>query len=79
MGPFEEEEEGIGTASDVVKVPVQGEDPRLSKGGQSDVGTSVISGGGCVSLGLLTTKRRDHYITIPQYRFNKTNQHNRRY
>ena len=34
MGPFEEEEEGIGVASDVVKV--QGEDPAtpgpLSKG-----------------------------------------------
>ena len=60
MGPFEEEEEGIGTASDVVKVPVQGEDPRLSKGGQGEVGTSAISDRGCVSLGWLTTKTWDY-------------------
>ena len=27
VGPFEEEEEGTGVASDVVNVPVEGEDP----------------------------------------------------
>jgi len=33
--------------------------PRLSKGGQGEVGTSAISDRGCVSLGSLTMKPRD--------------------
>jgi len=58
LGPFEEEEEGTGVASDVVKV--QGEDlDNLSKGGQVKVGTSAILDRGCVSLGSLTMKPRD--------------------
>jgi len=57
--PFEEEEEGTGIASDVVKV--QGEDPDTSKGGQGEVRTSAISDRGCISLGSLrvTMKPRD--------------------
>ena len=59
MGPFEEEEEGIGINSGVVEV--KGEDfrhPRLSKGGQGEVGMSAILDRGCVSLGSLTMKPR---------------------
>jgi len=51
--------EGTGVASDVDKV--EGEDPDnpISKGGQGEVGTSVISDRGCVSLGSLTMKPWD--------------------
>ena len=51
MGPFEEEEEGTGIDSDVVKV--EGEDP--------------------VTPGLLPQGIDPGTVTIPQYRFNKTN------
>jgi len=59
LGPLEEEEEGTGVASDVVKV--EGEDPDTPgiKGGQGKVGTLAISDRGCVSLGSLTMKSRD--------------------
>jgi len=59
VGPFEEEEEGTGASSHVFKV--EGENPRLSKGGQGEVGTSAISDRGS-----------GPYIAIPQYGFNKT-------
>jgi len=60
VGPFKEEEERTGVASDVIKV--QGEDldtPGYLRGGQGEVGMSAISDRGCVSLGSLTTKPRD--------------------
>ena len=57
VGPFKEEQEETGAASDVVKV--QGGNPRLFMGGQGEVGTSAISDRGCVSLGSLTMKPRD--------------------
>jgi len=47
--------------------------PQVIKGGKGEVGTSAISDRKCVSLGSLTMK--GPYITIPQYRFNKTKQH----
>ena len=53
LGPFEEEEEGTGIASDVVKV--EGEDP--------------------ATPGLLPKGVDPGTVTIPQYRVNKTKQH----
>jgi len=59
VGPFEEEEDGIGVSSDIVNA--EGEDPDTPgfTGGQGEVGTSAISGRGCISLGSLTMKPRD--------------------
>ena len=60
LGPFEEEEEETGVASDVVKV--QGEDPDTPgdlRGGRGEVGTSAILDRGCVSHGSLTMKPHD--------------------
>jgi len=60
VGPFEEEEEGTGVTSDVVKV--EGEDPDTPgyQGGQGGVETSAISDRGYISLGSHTMKPRDH-------------------
>ena len=60
VGPFEEEEEGTGVASAVVKVEGEESDtPGYLKRGQDEVGTLAISKRGCVSLGSLTMKPRD--------------------
>ena len=59
VGPLEEEEEGTGIASDVVKVEAEDLDTPGCLGEQDEVGTSAISDRGCVSLGSLTMKPRD--------------------
>ena len=77
VGPFEEEEEGTGIASDLVKV--EGEDPdtpgylrgdrvRLGRRRSRIVGASPLA---------RSRRSSGPYITIPQYRFNKTKQHTR--
>jgi len=63
VGPFEEEEEGTGIASDAVKVEADDPDTPGCLGGQGEIGTSVISDRGCVSLGSLTMKPRDGTVT----------------
>ena len=69
MGPFEEEEEGTGVASDVVKV--EGEDPTTrSPALRNDPGTVTIP------QYWFNNKTKQHtHVTIPQYWFNKTKQH----
>jgi len=75
VGLFEEEEQGTGVASDVVKV--EGEDPdtpgyqrgdrvRLGRRRSWIVGASPL---------LAHDEAPGQYITIPQYWFNKTKQH----
>ena len=56
VGPFEEEEEGTGVTSDVVKV--EGEDPD-TPGYQGGQGKETISDRGCVPIGSLVMKPRD--------------------
>ena len=72
VGPFEEEEEGIGVASDIVKA--MGEDPdTLSYLGETGVGDLRS----WMRLPWLADDEAPGpYITIPQYRFqvNKTKQ-----
>ena len=77
LGPFEEEEEGTGVASDVVKV--QGEDPDTPDYLRRDrvrLARGVGDLGSWVRLPWLAhDEAPGPYITIPQYRFNKTKQH----
>ena len=84
LGPFEDEEEGTGVSSDVVKV--KGEDPDTPGYLRGDrVRSAAISDPGCVGdLGswvrlpwLAHDEAPGPYITIPQYQFNKTKQHTR--
>jgi len=75
VGLFEEEEEGTGIASDVVKV--LGEDPDTPgylRGDRVRLGRlrSWIVGG---LPWLAHDEAPGPYITIPQYQFNKTKQH----
>ena len=76
LGPFEEEEEGTGVASDVVKV--QGEDPDTPDYLRRDrvrLARGVGDLGSWVRLPWLAhDEAPGPYITIPQYRFNKTKQ-----
>jgi len=71
VGAFEEEEEGIGVASDIVKA--MAEDPdTLSYQGETGVGDLRS----WMRLPWLADDEAPGpYITIPQYRFNKTKQH----
>ena len=72
---MEEEEEGTGVASDVVKV--EGEDPD-TPGYQGGTGQSWDVGdlGSWLRLPWLAHDEvPGQYITIPQYWFNKTQQH----
>ena len=73
LGPFEEEEEGIGIARNVVEDHQAGH-PRFSEGGQGEVVRRRFSIVGTYSLGSLVKKPRDRSL-IPQYQFNKTKQH----
>jgi len=75
LGPFEEEEEGTGVASDVVKV--EGEDPDTPDYlGGTGRDWDVVDLGSWVRLPWLAHDEvPGPYITIPQYRFNKTKQH----
>jgi len=63
VGPFEEEEEGIGVASDVVKA--EGEDPDTPGYLRVRLGRQRISDRGCVSLGSLRIKSRDRTWWFP--------------
>jgi len=74
VGPFEEEEERTGVASDVVEV--EGEDPNTPdyrRGDRVRLGRwrSRMVG----RLPWLAHEAPSPYITIPQYQFNKTKQH----
>ena len=73
VGPFEEEEEGTGVASDVVKV--EGEDPD-TPGYLREDRVRLGRRRSWVRLPWLAhDEAPGPYITIPQYRFNKTKQH----
>ena len=75
MGPVEEEEEGTGVASDVVKV--EGKDPDTTgylRGDRVRLGRwrSRIVGASPLSRSRINDDPPGPYIMIPQYRFNKT-------
>jgi len=74
VGPFEEEEEGIGIASDVVKV--EGEDPPPSGCLREDrVRRYVGDSQSWVCAPLARSRGNPGNVTILLYRFNKTKQH----
>jgi len=77
VGPFEEEEEGTGVASDVVKV--EGEDPDTPgylRGDRVRPSWDVGDLGSWVRLPWLAHgEAPGPYIMIPQYWFHKTKQH----